>query len=45
MIPRAALLTSPVEHVRGTVQVPQDPGLGIEVDRAALAQFAVRPES
>ncbi len=42
---RAALLISSIEHVRGTVQVPQGPGLGIEVDRAALAQFAVRPES
>jgi D-galactarolactone cycloisomerase len=42
---RAALLTPPIEHVRGAVQVPQGPGLGIEVDRAALAQFAVRPES
>jgi D-galactarolactone cycloisomerase len=42
---RAALLTPPIEHVRGTVQVPQGPGLGIEVDRAALARFAVQPES
>lgn len=42
---RAALLSTPIEHVRGTVQVPQGPGLGIEVDRAALARFAVHPES
>jgi D-galactarolactone cycloisomerase len=38
---RQALLTQPIEHVRGVVHVPDRPGLGIEVDRAALARFAV----
>lgn len=39
---RQALLLQPIEHVRGIVRVPDGPGLGIEVDRAALARFAVR---
>jgi D-galactarolactone cycloisomerase len=38
---RQALLTQPIEHVRGVVRVPDRPGLGIEVDRAALARFTV----
>jgi D-galactarolactone cycloisomerase len=37
---RQALLTQPIEHVRGVVRVPEGPGLGIEVDRKALARFA-----
>jgi D-galactarolactone cycloisomerase len=37
---RQALLTQPIEHARGVVRVPDGPGLGIEVDRAALARFA-----
>jgi D-galactarolactone cycloisomerase len=37
---RQALLQQPIEHVRGVVQVPQGPGLGIEVDRDALKRFA-----
>lgn len=37
---RQAILTEPVEHVRGVVRVPDGPGLGIEVDRKALARFA-----
>jgi len=39
---RQALLTQPIEHVKGVVRVPDGPGLGIEVDRAALKRFAVR---
>jgi D-galactarolactone cycloisomerase len=39
---RRAVLTRPIEHDRGFVAVPDGPGLGIEVDRAALARFAVR---
>ncbi len=39
---RQSLLVQPIEHVRGFVRVPDGPGLGIEVDRAALARFAVR---
>jgi D-galactarolactone cycloisomerase len=37
---RQAILTQPIEHVRGVVRVPDGPGLGIEVDRKALATFA-----
>jgi len=39
---RQSLLVQPIEHVKGIVRVPDGPGLGIEVDRAALARFAVR---
>jgi D-galactarolactone cycloisomerase len=36
---REALLRTPIEAVAGRVRVPEGPGLGIEVDRAALARF------
>lgn len=39
---RQAILTAPIEHKAGIVRVPDGPGLGIEVDRKALARFAVR---
>lgn len=39
---RQSLLLQPIEHVKGIVQIPDGPGLGIEVDRDALARFAVR---
>jgi D-galactarolactone cycloisomerase len=39
---RQAILTSPIEHRDGVVQVPDGPGLGIEVDRDALTRFAAR---
>jgi D-galactarolactone cycloisomerase len=39
---RQALLTQPIEHVKGVVRVPDGPGLGIEVDRAALQRFAAK---
>jgi D-galactarolactone cycloisomerase len=39
---RQALLTQPIEHVRGIVRVPDGPGLGIEIDRAALKRFAAK---
>lgn len=39
---RQALLTPAIEHQNGVVAVPDGPGLGIEVDRDALARFAVR---
>jgi D-galactarolactone cycloisomerase len=38
---RQAILTQPIEHVRGMVRVPEGPGLGIEVDRKAVEKFAV----
>jgi D-galactarolactone cycloisomerase len=37
---RQAVLTAPIEHVSGIVKIPNGPGLGIEVDRAALDRFA-----
>ncbi|MEO6566662.1 MAG: mandelate racemase/muconate lactonizing enzyme family protein [Casimicrobiaceae bacterium] len=37
---RQAVLMQPIEHVRGMVQIPDGPGLGIEVDREALKKFA-----
>jgi D-galactarolactone cycloisomerase len=37
---RQALPTRPIEHVAGMVRVPDGPGLGIEVNREALARFA-----
>ena len=40
---RQAVLTAPIEHVGGTVRVPEGPGLGITVDRAALQRFASKP--
>ena len=36
---RQAVLTHPIEHERGIVRIPDGPGLGIDVDRAALARF------
>ena len=36
---RQAVLTAPIEHERGWVAVPTGPGLGVEVDRAALDRF------
>jgi len=38
---RQAVLTKPIEHEDGFVRIPDGPGLGIEVNRAALEQFAV----
>lgn len=38
---RQAILTRPLEAVRGVVAIPDGPGLGIEIDRAALARFAM----
>jgi len=36
---RQAVLQTPLEHAHGIVRVPQGPGLGIEVDRGAIARF------
>ncbi len=38
---RQAVLKTPIEHENGIVAVPTGPGLGIEIDRAALKRFAV----
>jgi D-galactarolactone cycloisomerase len=37
---RQAVLKTPLEHSRGVVAIPDGPGLGIDIDRAALARFA-----
>ena len=39
---RQAILTCPIEHSSGIIAVPDDPGLGIEIDREALSRFAAR---
>jgi len=39
---RQAVLKQPIEHGNGVVRMPDGPGLGIEIDREALARFAVR---
>lgn len=36
---RQAIVTRPIEHEAGVVRIPDGPGLGIEIDRAALAEF------
>jgi len=38
---RQAIVTKPIEHVKGMVAVPDGPGLGIEIDRAAIAKYSV----
>lgn len=39
---RQAVLTNPIDHAGGIVRVPDGPGLGVEVDRDALARFAAQ---
>ncbi|MFC3127416.1 mandelate racemase/muconate lactonizing enzyme family protein [Pseudoroseomonas globiformis] len=36
---RQAILAHPIEHSGGIVPIPDGPGLGIEIDRAALQRF------
>lgn len=36
---RQAVIRTPIEHVNGVVNIPDGPGLGIEINRDALAQF------
>lgn len=40
---RQAVVTRPIEPVNGVVVIPDGPGLGIEVDRAALDHFRLQP--
>jgi D-galactarolactone cycloisomerase len=40
---RQAVLTTPIDHNGGIVAVPDGPGLGIEIDRIALTQYAAPP--
>jgi len=37
---RQAVICNPIEHVDGMVKVPGGPGLGIEIDRRGLEEFA-----
>lgn len=39
---RQAIVTRPIEHECGVVAIPDGPGLGIEIERDALAEFAPR---
>ncbi len=39
---RQAVLTSPLDHVDGVVQIPDRPGLGIEINRDALEKYALK---
>ncbi|WP_284773906.1 mandelate racemase/muconate lactonizing enzyme family protein [Agrobacterium sp. lyk4-40-TYG-31] len=39
---RQAVLTSPLDHVEGVVQIPDGPGLGIEINRDALEKYALK---
>jgi D-galactarolactone cycloisomerase len=36
---RQAIITRPIEHEAGMVAVPEGPGLGIEIDRAAIEKY------
>lgn len=36
---RQAVVRTPIEHVRGVVKIPDGAGLGIDIDRDALAEF------
>ncbi|MES0826977.1 mandelate racemase/muconate lactonizing enzyme family protein [Ruegeria sp. SCP11] len=39
---RQAVVTKPLEHENGVVRIPDGPGLGITIDRAALQRFALK---
>lgn len=41
---RQAIVANPIEHVGGVVAVPNGPGLGIEIDREALKEFAPKED-
>ncbi|AEQ53033.1 mandelate racemase/muconate lactonizing enzyme family protein [Pelagibacterium halotolerans] len=41
---RQAVVKSPIEHEAGVVAIPAGPGLGIEIDRDALREFAPKGE-
>jgi D-galactarolactone cycloisomerase len=42
---RQAVLTAPIEHVDGVVAIPDGPGLGIEVDLAAIERWRAKPDA
>ena len=39
---RQAVVKTPIEHVRGVVKIPDAPGLGIEINRDALAEYRMK---
>lgn len=39
---RQAVVQTPIEHNQGIMQIPDGPGLGIEINRDALRQFALK---
>jgi D-galactarolactone cycloisomerase len=41
---RQAVVKAPIEHVRGVVKIPNGPGLGIEINRDALAEFRMKDD-
>ena len=41
---RQAVVGTPIDHDNGIVTIPDGPGLGITINRDALAEFAVKAE-
>ncbi|CAN7625438.1 mandelate racemase/muconate lactonizing enzyme family protein [Pararhizobium sp. LjRoot255] len=41
---RQAVVKTPIEHVRGVVKIPDGPGLGIDINRDALAEFQMKDD-
>lgn len=41
---RQAVVKTPIDHDQGVVKIPSGPGLGIEIDRDALAEFRMRDD-
>jgi D-galactarolactone cycloisomerase len=41
---RQAIVSSPIEHNSGVVAIPNKPGLGIEINREALREYAMPDE-
>ncbi len=41
---RQAVIAMPIEHSNGVVAIPSGPGLGIEINRAALVEFAFKDQ-
>ena len=38
---RQTIIKQPIEHINGIVNIPNGPGLGIEIDRDVIAQYAI----
>jgi len=39
---RQAVVKKPIEHKNGVIEIPNSPGLGIEINREALEEFALK---